>query len=282
MMFFEGLISKGTLKDMTFEAIVKKLSDAGIEDARCESRLLIEELCNGEIGEDADYSSEELLRAVEKRCLRYPLQYILGKWWFARCELFVDERCLIPRADTELIAELAWKRLPENAFFADLCTGSGCIAIATLDLRQDTRADAYELYPETLALAEKNAEHNGVRERFCPICGDVLDACLLGDKKYNAIISNPPYIRSDVIPTLEKEVLSEPHAALDGGDDGLIFYRSIVENFEKNLENGGFFLFEIGYDQADDLRAIASLNGYTCEIFKDLGGRDRAALLFKA
>jgi release factor glutamine methyltransferase len=171
------------------------------------------------------------------------------------------------------------KRLPVNARFADLCTGSGCIAVATLDLRPDTVADAYELYPKTLELAQKNAELNAVADRFTPILGDVLSEDLLGDNKYDAIISNPPYIRSDVIPTLEKEVLTEPRVALDGGDDGLIFYRSIVNNFGKNLSEDGFFLFEIGYDQADDLKKIADLSGYTCEIFKDLGGCDRAALL---
>ena len=130
-----------------------------------------------------------------------------------------------------------------------------------------------------LSLRKKNAELNAVGDRFTPVLGDVLSAGLLGDNKYDAIVSNPPYIRSDVIPTLEKEVLTEPHVALDGGDDGLIFYRSIVNNFGKNLREDGFFLFEIGYDQAEDLKRIADASGYSCEIFKDLGGCDRAALL---
>ena len=108
---------------MTLKDITKRLADAGIDDARYEARLLIEEICHTDVDDEADYSSEELSRAVEKRCMRYPLQYILGKWWFARCEFFVDESCLIPRGDTELIVELAWKRLPDKASFADLCTG---------------------------------------------------------------------------------------------------------------------------------------------------------------
>ena len=265
---------------MTYLEICQALKGAEIENYGLEARLLIEELC-GSFSEDRDYDSEALIKAVDKRCTHYPLQYILGKWWFARCEFKVNENCLIPRADTELIVELAMKRLPQNARFADLCTGSGCIAIATLDLRPDTEADAYELYPDTLALAEENARINSVEARFSPHLGDVLEAGLLGAKKYAAILSNPPYIRSDVVPTLEREVLTEPAVALDGGEDGLIFYRAIVENFADNLEEDGFFLFEIGYDQGEDIKNIAEGYGFTCEVFKDLGAQDRAALLRK-
>ena len=265
---------------MTANEIRERLKACGIENYVLETEILIEELC-GSLAEDVDYSSEKLASAVEKRCVRYPLQYIIGRWWLARCEFFVDESCLVPRPDTETIVELAVKHLPKNACFADLCTGSGCIAISILDLRPDTVADAYELYPNTLEMAKKNAAHNKVEERFTPVLGDVLQKATLGEKKYSAIISNPPYIRTDVIDTLEIEAKTEPRAALDGGEDGLIFYREIVKNFAENLEDGGFFLFEIGFDQANDLKNIADENGFACEIFKDLGGCDRAALLCK-
>ena len=265
---------------MTAKEIRQRLKDAGIENFAIETDILLEEIC-GEVHEDGNYDSERLKDAVEKRCARYPLQYIIGKWWLANCEFFVDESTLVPRPDTETIIELAQKKLPHGARFADLCTGSGCIAISILDLRADTYAEAYELYPKTLAMAEKNAKHNKVEERFTPILGDVLKPELLGEKRFAAIISNPPYIRTDVIETLEKEARTEPRAALDGGEDGLIFYRAIVKNFSQNLEDGGFFLFEIGYDQAADLQSIAHENGFSCEIYKDLGGCDRAALLRK-
>ena len=130
-------------------------------------------------------------------------------------------------------------------------------------------------------MAKKNAAHNKVEGRFTPVLGDVLQKETLGNRKYSAIISNPPYIRTDVIETLEVEAKTEPRAALDGGEDGLIFYRKIVNNFAENLEDGGFFLFEIGFDQADDIKKIAEANRFDCEIFKDLGGCDRAALLRK-
>ena len=265
---------------MTYGDVCDSLKKAGIENFRQEAMILIEELC-GSFSEELIYDSPELEAAVNKRCERYPLQYIIGKWWFARCEFEVNENCLVPRSDTELIVELAEKLLPQNSCFADLCTGSGCIAVSILDLRHDTRADAYELYTETIETAKRNAMRNNVSDRFSPILGDVLNPTLLEDKKYAAIISNPPYIRSDVIDSLEAEVKQEPRAALDGGVDGLIFYRAIVENFSKNLQDGGFFLFEIGFDQADDLQKIARRWGFDCEIYKDLGGCDRAALLRK-
>ena len=265
---------------MTYSEICEKLRKAGIENYALEAKIILEEIC-GDFSEEKDYISSPVVEAVEKRATRYPLQYIIGKWWLARCEFFVDESCLVPRPDTETIVELAVKHLPNTAHFADLCTGSGCIAISVLDLRRDTSADAYELYPQTLEMAKKNAAHNNVGERFTPVLGDVLQKNTLRGKKYSAIISNPPYIRTDVIETLETEAKTEPRAALDGGEDGLIFYRAIVENFAENLADGGFFLFEIGFDQADDLRRIASKNDFSCEIYKDLGGCDRAALLRK-
>lgn len=266
---------------MTANEIRAKLREHGIENDYVETKLLIEELC-GEYSEDKDYDFPRLAEAVAKRCSHYPLQYIIGKWWFCRCEFEVNENCLVPRPDTELAVETAVKLLPQNASFADLCTGSGCIAVSILDLRTDTRADAYELYPKTLELARKNAERNKVAARFLGILGDVLSPTLLGDKKYAAIISNPPYIRTAVIDDLEAEVKQEPRAALDGGEDGLIFYRAIVHNFAKNLENDGVFIFEIGYDQAEDLKKIAESAGFSCEIKKDLGGCDRVAILRKS
>ena len=264
---------------MTFLELSGRLKTSGIDNFDGEARLLIEHICGAKSSIDADYDDAKLLAAVEKRLSGYPLQYIIGKWWLANCEFFVDENCLIPRPDTECAIEEAVKFLPRSANFADLCTGSGCIAISILDLRPDTRADAYELYPKTLALANKNAAHNGVADRFCGICGDVMKNDLLGDKKYAAIVSNPPYIRRDVVDTLSKEVHFEPRVALDGGCDGLDFYRAIVKNFEKNLEFGGAFIFEIGYDQARALENIAADSGFCCRIVRDLGGNDRVAIL---
>ena len=266
---------------MKFEEVVKKLSVAGVQDARLEAKFLIEELCGERVCESQEYDNVLLEDALEKRACGYPLQYIIGKWWFARCEFEVDENCLIPRPDTECLVEEAVKLLPRNASFADLCTGSGCIAVSIADLRPDTRGVAVDLYPKTLEIAKKNARRNNVADRLDFVLGDVLSGDVLGEEKFSAIISNPPYIRRDVIDTLSREVSYEPRAALDGGEDGLIFYRAIVEKYQKNLSESGRFIFEIGYDQAEDIRAIAEENGFSCNVKKDLGGNYRVAVLEK-
>lgn len=262
---------------MTFEDICSRLKAAGIPDYRYEARVLLSEICGCE-SEYEDIDSPELCAAVDIRCKRYPLQYILGKWWFGDCTFKVSENCLIPRADTETVVEQALKILPQAARIADLCAGSGCIGILILHMRRDIHCDAVELYPKTLELARENADLNGVSDRYTPILGNVLlGEGLTGD--YDAIISNPPYIRRDVLPTLSEEVMCEPVAALDGGEDGMIFYRDIVARYRKHLAKGGVFVFEIGYDQAEQICSVASENGMSCRIVKDLGGNDRVAVL---
>lgn len=264
---------------MTLENVCSRLKEAGIEASRLEAEIMIREICRCEPSESGAYGGEELELALQKRCDGYPLQYIIGKWWLCRCEFEVNEHCLCPRTDTETVIETAKALLPKGAHFADLCTGSGCIAISLLELRADTRALAVELYPETLETAKRNAIRNGVADRAEFVLGDVLTEKVLGNRHYDVIISNPPYIKSDVIDTLSREVKHEPRAALDGGEDGLVFYRAIVDNFANNLNDGGAFVFEIGYDQAESLRNIAEKRGFCCEIKKDLGGCDRVAVL---
>ena len=140
---------------MTYREICESFKKVNIENARGEAELLISEIC-GEFSENVDFSDARLCEAVRRRCEGYPLQYIIGKWWFARCELEVSEDCLVPRPDTECVVEEAVRLLPQNARFADLCTGSGCIAISIADLREDVVGVAVELYPKTLELAKRN------------------------------------------------------------------------------------------------------------------------------
>ena len=272
---------------MTLRQICEALQDAGIENAREEAILLVCALFGKSratllADPDADFESEALYAALDKRIERYPLQYIFGTWSFFGEEYRVSEDCLIPRSDTELLVEYAIKALPQNARFADLCTGSGCIAVSTLAHRPDCKATAVDVFPKTLALATENAEKNGVRERFSPVLSDLLEepsSELLAGAPFDAILSNPPYIRSAVVDALEPELFFEPRAALDGGADGLVFYRKIVEDFLPHLKADGRFIFEIGFDQADDLCAIAAANGLFCEIHNDLSGNPRMAVL---
>lgn len=228
------------------------------------------------------YHAPALDAAVEKRLARYPLQYILGQWDFFGCTFKVNEHCLIPRPDTELLVETAIKILPRGGVFADLCTGSGCIAVSVLKHRPDLCAVALELYPDTLALAVENAEGNGVAQRFIPVCADLLTdgkEALLSHAPLCGILSNPPYIPRAVVDELAPELFFEPRAALDGGEDGLIFYRKILADYPDLLDAQAPLLLEIGYDQAD---ALLSLGRTYCphrsaEILTDLGGNPRVA-----
>ena len=244
---------------------------AGIENARNEARWLCEAL-----------SGEALCAAVKKRMQHYPLQYLLGEWEFCHERFEVSEHCLIPRADTELLVEKAAELLPEGARFLDLCTGSGCVAVSTLCARPDTTAVAVDLFEPTLALATRNAVRNGVNDRVCFLQADVLQAPekMIGTG-YAAILSNPPYIKEEAMRALPAEVRHEPAAALRGGEDGLDFYRAILEKWRSVLSPEGFFLFEIGYDQAADLAELARANGLQCRVWRDLGCNDRVVLLKK-
>lgn len=272
---------------MTIKELTARLSAAGIENAAYEARLLAQQLSHVPPAFDPTLSLPDpdgLLReAVQKREERYPLQYLLGTWGFWREEYEVSPACLIPRSDTELLIEYAAKHLPQGARFIDLCTGSGCIAISLLCERPDLYGVAVELFEETLALAERNARRNGVEaDRLTFVQGDVLDGAFMRELgQFDAIISNPPYITPAVIDTLEQELSFEPRAALDGGEDGLVFYRRMITGLDylSAMKQNGCFIFEIGYDQGEALQALARQNGFNCELHRDLGGQHRMAVL---
>ena len=272
---------------MTYNEICMALANAEIENNRGEASMLICHFCGINQAElllrrDEDFDSEELAAAVKRRCEHYPLQYILGFWDFCHETYRVTEDTLIPRRDTEKLVELAVKLLPENARFIDLCTGSGCVAISTLAARHDCRAVAVDLFEDTLAVARENAESNGVGDRLGFTKNDVLSPEFMEELgKFDCILSNPPYIETRHIELLDEELSFEPEAALDGGDDGLDFYRSIIGGYTKYLNEGGVMLLEIGCDQAKAVSAIAGKNGYRCEVYKDYGGNDRVAYLTK-
>ncbi len=270
---------------MTYNEICMALAGAEIENNRGEATMLICRFCGVTQAElltrrDEDFDNEELALAVQKRCRHYPLQYILGYWDFCHETYHVTEDTLIPRQDTEKLVELAVKLLPENARFIDLCTGSGCVAISTLAARADCRAVAVDIFDKTLEIARENAEYNGVGERLGFIARDVLKPEFMEEVgRFDCILSNPPYIETQKISLLDEELAFEPQAALDGGDDGLDFYRVIIGNYGKHLNDNGFMLLEIGCDQARAVTAISHASGFRCEVYKDFGGLDRVAYL---
>ena len=274
---------------MTYRELCQCLQNGNIENAEWDAACLLEHCCNTDplslrLNPEKDYDSPSLTDAVHRRLAREPLQYIIGEWQFYRQTYEVSPDCLIPRSDTEILVEEAIRLLPHGARFADLCTGSGCSAISILAERSDTCAVALEKFPNTLSLAMRNAQKNGVGERFTPLLANVLEAppTALIAPPLHAIVSNPPYIATRELDALSPEVHAEPQAALDGGDDGLLFYRAILEHYEECLTPDGFFLFEIGYDQKDALLSLAREHGFAhTHVIRDLGGNDRVVYLSK-
>ncbi len=271
---------------MTYNKAVGLLREAGIENAERDAAILFEHFA-GVAGHTLPFRKNEeidspaLNDAIARRISREPLQYILGFWEFCGLRFELNSDCLCPRPDTETVVELAIKNLPGGAHFCDIGTGSGAIAVSTLYLRRDTTADAFDISEGALSAARRNAEINSVSERITFTQADALAEDFLEGREYDAVISNPPYIPADIIPTLEREVLLEPHRALDGGDDGLVFYRAITERAKNVLKTNGFVLYEVGIGQAEDVAAIGEKNGFGAEIYPDLSGIPRAVLLRK-
>lgn len=277
---------------MTRAEIEKRLAHAGIDACREEAMLLFchfagvaraMALCDARL----PCTDPALEAAVLRRERGEPLAYVLGVAYFCNEEYEVSPDVLIPRADTERLVEEAVSRLPENGRFADLCTGSGCIAISTLAARPDAVADAYDISPAALALAQKNALRNGVQKRVsfhecdllaAPVC---REAALFPHAPYDLILSNPPYLTAAEMAALDPSVSCEPTLALDGGDDGLTFYRHFLDACASLLAPAGAFLFEIGWEQGDSLRALGAAHGFSVAILSDFGGRDRVAVLYR-
>lgn len=271
---------------MRYRELRACLKKAGIENDAAEAAMLLYAFEGVKAFElpllsDRDFTSEKLLLAIERRLKHEPLQYIIGEWDFYNAHYIVNENCLVPRSDTEILVEKAITLLPQNAHFADLCTGSGCVAVSILANRADTRALAVDLFDKTIELACRNAVLNRVSDRFTPLKADVL-LPLPVNEKFDAILSNPPYIRTADIDALSPEVGHEPRVALDGGEDGMIFYRAIVKNCAHLLRENGFFAFEIGADEGAEIEKISLDNGFSCEIHRDFGGNDRVAILKEA
>jgi release factor glutamine methyltransferase len=270
---------------MTYRELCARLEQANIENAQWDAALLLEHFCGADVRTlrlypERDYSSASLEEAVKKREMRYPLQYLLGEWQFFRQTYEVGPDCLIPRPDTEILVEEAIKLLPKGAYFADLCTGSGCIAVSVLAEREDTRAVAVDKFSATLEIAKRNAERQGVEKRMEALCADVLLPTYVSATPLDAILSNPPYIPSAEIEGLSSEVHAEPRVALDGGEDGLLFYRGILQMQAECLKPNGFILFEVGYDQAEAVVALGKRAGFfVSRIIKDYGGNQRVVYL---
>ncbi len=218
---------------------------------------------------------------AEERLTGKPLEYITKSACFFGLDFYVDERVLVPRADTEIIVEKAIE-LSGGGKIADICCGSGCIGLSVLKNVNGATADMFDISEGACEVSRENARRLGLSERANILRQDVFSPDFLsGGEKYDIIISNPPYIRTEVIKGLSAEVKSEPHIALDGGDDGLVFYRRLLDVCPKALADGGAIIFEIGYDQAADVTAEAEKRGLSGEVFRDYGKNDRCIVIKK-
>ncbi len=226
---------------------------------------------------------QEYEKIVKQRADGMPLQYITGKQEFMSLDFKVNSATLIPRGDTEILVEAVQKisRLENINNIMEIGTGSGCIPISLLYYNKEMKAVSFDISEEAIKIAEINSEINGVSDRITFIQSDLFEKAsedMIG--KFDAIVSNPPYIPKDVIKNLMTEVKDfEPITALEGGIDGLYFYRAITEQGQKYIRSGGRIFYEIGCEQAEDVKKIMQLNGmYNIEVIKDLAGLDRVVI----
>jgi release factor glutamine methyltransferase len=270
---------KGLLLESAGEAAAYEAKEIiGSVLALRDSEMAMIPFLGREISEDACKKAEAL---AARRNTREPLEYILGKAWFFGLCFDVTPACLIPQADTEIVCDKLISKLKNGDRFADICTGSGCIALAALANTKNTVAVGYDISERALTVAKHNAEKFGLRDRFSARIADVFSSDFLcDDEPYDVIVSNPPYIETAVIGTLSPEVQAEPHIALDGGADGLDFYRRLLDVCPLHIKKGGVLLLEIGYDQKDALKELCLARQYPCEFYRDFGGNNRVCAVF--
>ncbi len=262
------------------------LQSCGIEDAGQDAWMLLAYVCGisrADYLADPEKQMTEKERdaftaLVEKRGSRIPLQHLTEIQGFMGFDFKVNSSVLIPRQDTEALVEKALELIPDGGPYRilDLCTGSGCIALSLAKLHGGIEIAASDLSLEALACAQENADRLGVKLRL--VRSDLFAG--LGSDCFDMIVSNPPYIPSAVIGTLSDEVrLHEPRIALDGGEDGLSFYRRILRESPAHLRSEGLLLVEIGYEQAEAVQALFEQNGFSgIEVIRDLSGHDRVVL----
>ncbi len=221
----------------------------------------------------SDKQRQEVERICQKRVECYPLQYLIGEWEFFGLPFSVGEGVLIPRADTEILVERALNFIDgrENLSIIDLCSGSGCIAVALDKNTTNCSVKALEKEPEALEYLKRNIKLN--HSKATPIEGDVMEPMGGG---YDLIVSNPPYITAEAMKSLQTEVTYEPDTALYGGEDGLLFYREIVKGWTPLINPEGMLAVEIGFDQREAVSRLFSEAGLKdIKCIKDYGGQDR-------
>ena len=259
---------------------MQKLKEAEIGEAQLDARLLLEEVCGTDHNtllchgdrEVSEAEEEQYRKALEQRAVHVPLQHLLGYQDFMGLRFQVNEYVLIPRQDTEILVEEAMRYLHDGMRILDLCTGSGCILLSLLHYSNDCEGVGVDISQEALQVAAQNAELLGIRADF--LKSDLYEKVT---GKFDLLVSNPPYIERKVIPTLMEEVREyDPYIALDGGEDGLDFYRRIIGGAQDYLKRGGQILMEIGSGQAKAVSELLREAGFKeIDVCRDFAGLDR-------
>lgn len=263
-----------------YETGKDRLEKADIQEAALDARLLLEEVCRTDrntllVHGDRAVTEEEETQFrifIERRSTHEPLQQITGWQEFMGLRFSVTEDVLVPRQDTETLVEEVMRYLRDGMEILDVCTGSGCILLSLLRYSNGCRGVGCDISEKALAVAGQNAKELGISAQF--IQSDLFESI---EGRFEYIVSNPPYIRKDMIPTLMEEVRDhEPLIALDGGEDGLDFYRKITREATEHLYSGGMLFFEIGYDQGEAVKLLMEEEGYEeVTVSQDLAGLDR-------
>ena len=268
-----------------------ELFKAGVANYDFDAWVLIEKICKisrteyflkmHDTVDEADVDS--FFAAIERRKAHYPLQYIVGEWEFMGLPFIVNEGVLIPRSDTEIIAEKAvnilttvFEKHEGKIKVLDLCCGTGCVGISIAKMCPNTIVTCSDISKDAIDICNKNVALNNATN-VKVVESDLFENI---DEKFNMVVCNPPYIPTKVIDTLMPEVRDhEPRLALDGDSDGLKFYRQIIEELKQHLEYDGYIVFEIGTEQAEDVKEMLREKAYSdIEVLKDLPGLDRAVV----
>ena len=256
------------------------LKDNGIEEYRNDAGLLLEYVTGNTRAYLMAYPETEtekeqeglFLNHIERRASGYPLQYITGSCCFMGYDIKVDERVLIPRFDTESVAETALELVPVGGRLLDMCTGSGCIAVAAAGSGKGLKVSGCDISAGALELCRENEELNGLKGIEW-IRGDLFENVR---SRFDMIVSNPPYVTADEMKELPDEVRYEPENALFGGEDGLSFYRRITAESREHLKPGGYLVYETGCFQTEDVSCIMRREGFDIiKVIMDLSGKPR-------
>ena len=258
-----------------------------VQDSSIISRILAEYILNFNRQEiianlDKEVEEEQRVRyylALIEIIQGMPIQYITNKQEFMKLDFYVDENVLIPQPDTEILVEKAIEEAKkiENVEILDMCTGSGCIGISIAKNIENAKVTLVDISKNAIEIAKKNALRNKVESQLTFIQSNMFEKV---EKKFDIIVSNPPYIKTDVIPKLDRQVQNEPHIALDGGKDGLKFYKIIIEEAKNYLKENGKLILEIGYDQKEEVENLIKQSGQykKIEVIKDLSQNDRVII----